>query len=69
MLQRFTISDIEYYKDTGYHINLFKINHVEPESVVSFSHKFYVNNDSLSLGGIHLDSLFSKALLDGSWSP
>ena len=69
MLQRLTIRDIEDHEDTGDHIHLFQINHMELESVVSFSHDFYVNNDSLSLGGIHLDSFFSNALLNGFWRP
>ena len=67
MLQRLTIRDIEDQEDTGYHIHLFQINHVELESVIAFSHEFYVNNGSLSLGVIHLDSFFSKALLYGFW--
>ena len=63
MLQRLKIRDIEYNEDTGNHIHLFQVDHVKSESVVAFYHEFYVN-DHLSLGGIHLDPFFSKALLD-----
>ncbi len=69
MLKRLSIRNIEDHEDTGDNIHLFQINHMELESVVSFSHEFYVNNDILSLGGIHLDSLFSKALFNGFWRP